>query len=114
MFDYAIVSFLGALVALGELVSRYRDSPRRALLGSFAAWLYCLINSLASVSALGLMHAFDVTFGQKRRRPPMDPHLGRRFRIRDLFPKFHFHGACRRPGLRRGASQLPSNDSGRR
>jgi hypothetical protein len=64
MLDYFAVAALGTLVALGELVSRYRDSPRAALLESFAAWLYCLLNALASMSALRLMEVFGVTFGQ--------------------------------------------------
>ena len=65
MTDFAAAAALGGFVALGELVSRDRDSPRRALLGSVTAWLYCLLNALGSVSALALMLAFDVNFGQK-------------------------------------------------
>jgi hypothetical protein len=64
MLDYVAVATLGALVSLGELVSRYRDSPRVALVGSSAAWLYCLLNALVSMSALRLMIVFNVTFGQ--------------------------------------------------
>ncbi len=64
MLDYAAVGTLGVLVSLGELLSRYRDSPRAALLGSSAAWLYCLLNALVSMSALRLMIVFNVTFGQ--------------------------------------------------
>ncbi len=62
---YLLASCLGALVAFGELISRYRDSPRRALLGSAPAWLYCAINAAASVAALSLIHMFHLTFGQQ-------------------------------------------------
>jgi hypothetical protein len=64
MLDYGAVAVLGALVSLGELVSRYRDSPRLSLLGSFAAWLYCILNAVVSISALRLMNVFNLTFGQ--------------------------------------------------
>lgn len=62
---YAIAAVLGAFIATGELVSRYRDSPRRTLLGSAAAWFYCAINAAASVAALGLSRIFDIKFGQQ-------------------------------------------------
>jgi len=65
MIDFAAAGALGCLVALGELVSRYRDSPRRALLGSVAAWFYCLLNGTAAVLALALMEVFHIDFGQK-------------------------------------------------
>ena len=65
MLDFAAAAALGSLVAIGELVSRYRDSPRRALLGSGAAWFYCALNAIAAISALALMMAFGVNFGQK-------------------------------------------------
>lgn len=64
MFDYAVVAVLGGIVGLGELASRYRDAPERALSRSAAAWFYCAINALASVAALHLLAVFDVTFGQ--------------------------------------------------
>jgi hypothetical protein len=37
MFDYAVVAILGGIVGLGELASRYRDAPERALSRSGAA-----------------------------------------------------------------------------
>jgi hypothetical protein len=67
MLDFAAAAGLGSLVALGELgelVSRYRDSPRRALLGSLAAWLYCLLIATAAMSAPALMQVFNLNFGQ--------------------------------------------------
>ena len=65
MFDYALVAILGAFVGLGELISRYRDAPERALLRSPSAWFYCLINALVSVLALRLLAVFDVNFGRQ-------------------------------------------------
>lgn len=64
MLDYVAVAALGSLVAIGELVSRYRDSPYRALLWSLSAWLYCILNASASVAALALIYSFGITFGQ--------------------------------------------------
>ena len=52
--DYLIVAGFGALVGIGELVSRYRDAPGRALIAGSAA-LYVAINALAAAGALGLI-----------------------------------------------------------
>jgi len=64
MLNYFAVAVIGALVGLGELVSRYKDAPERALLGSPSAWFYCVINAAASVTALYSLIVFDVTFGK--------------------------------------------------
>jgi 4-amino-4-deoxy-L-arabinose transferase-like glycosyltransferase len=60
--DYAAVALIGALVGLGELVSRYRDAPGRALRNN-AAVLYVGVNAAAAIAALGLTQAFGWTFG---------------------------------------------------
>ena len=60
--DYVAVALIGALVGFGELVARYRDAPGTALRNGAAA-LYVGINAAAALAALGLIHAFDWTFG---------------------------------------------------
>lgn len=52
--DYIWVAFVGFLVGVTELVSRYRDNPARALL-NFPAVLYVLFNVAAAVLALFLI-----------------------------------------------------------
>lgn len=59
---YFLVGFLGAAVAIGELISRYRDAPMRAL-ATIPASLYILVNALASIGALAIIRAFDWKFG---------------------------------------------------
>jgi hypothetical protein len=54
--DWAAVATLGGTVGSSELVSRYRDSPNAAI-KTWAAAVYVAINALASVAALGLIHA---------------------------------------------------------
>jgi hypothetical protein len=65
--DYVAVALLGVLVGAGELVSRYRDEPTRALLaragGLVPATLYVAINALAALAALKLIHVFGWNFG---------------------------------------------------
>lgn len=56
------VAAIGALVGVGELVTRYRDSPSSAL-RLLSAWVYIIINAAASVLALWIVRAFDWTFG---------------------------------------------------
>jgi hypothetical protein len=53
---------LGILVAVAELVSRYRDDPWSSL-ASWPAGLYVVVNATASVSALLLIRAFGWDFG---------------------------------------------------
>jgi hypothetical protein len=59
---YVLVGVLGTAVAVGELVSRYRDAPMRAL-ATFPALIYIAINAGASLGALALIRAFDWKFG---------------------------------------------------
>ena len=60
--DYALVAALGILVGSGELVSRYRDAPARALANG-PAFFYVLLNALASISALAAIRIFNWQFG---------------------------------------------------
>ena len=60
--DYIAVFLLGAVVSSGELISRYRDEPF-ATLRSRAALFYMLVNGLASMGALTLVRAFNLSFG---------------------------------------------------
>lgn len=55
--DYFWVALLGALVGLGELLSRYRDEPLRAAT-VLPSYFYIAINAGASIAALSLIHAF--------------------------------------------------------
>jgi hypothetical protein len=57
LIDYSGVAILGALFGLGELVSRYRDEPRRAAT-VLPSYLYLTINAGIAVSALALMRGF--------------------------------------------------------
>ena len=55
-----IAAFLiGALVGIGEIVSRYRDAPERAL-WTMSAMLYVLINAGASCVALFVIWKFKI------------------------------------------------------
>jgi hypothetical protein len=56
--SYLMACLLGALFGIAELVSRYRDEPRRAL-WTWAAFLYVFVNALASMGALNLIRVFD-------------------------------------------------------
>lgn len=60
----AVVSagLFGALVALAELISRYRDDPGRAV-ASLPAFIYLTVNIAASVAAFLSIRAFGWTFG---------------------------------------------------
>jgi len=60
--DYVAAALLGGLVGAGELSSRYRDAPGRALY-TRPALFYILLNIAASVAALALARAFGWTFG---------------------------------------------------
>jgi hypothetical protein len=60
--DWIVVGPLGALVGVGELVSRYRDAPARAL-ASLPAVLYVGLNVVAAVTALALSQLFGWNFG---------------------------------------------------
>ena len=60
--DYVVVALIGAAVAAGELTTRYRDAPLRAL-RSRPALTYIAFNVLATVFALALIRVFGVRFG---------------------------------------------------
>ncbi len=61
---------LGALVAIAELVSRYRDEPGPALL-SIPAIVYLAVNVGASLAALYLIKTFDWDFGASGSSKPI-------------------------------------------
>lgn len=54
--DWAAVAVLGGVVGASELISRYKDDPGAAI-QSWPAIFYIAINGVASVGALGLIHA---------------------------------------------------------
>lgn len=60
--DFAVVALLGVLVGGGELISRYRDAPARALY-NWPAFFYVVLNIAASVAALALIRIYGWTFG---------------------------------------------------
>jgi hypothetical protein len=60
--DFAAVGALGAMVGIGELVSRYRDEPGR-IFRALAAWLYLGLNVGGAAIGMGLALAFDWRFG---------------------------------------------------
>ncbi len=62
VLDYLAAAALGGLVGAGELASRYRDAPGRALY-TRPALFYILLNIAASAAALALARAFGWTFG---------------------------------------------------
>jgi hypothetical protein len=62
ILDFVLSFALGALVATGELVSRYKDAPTKALLSN-PGIIYLAVNGLGSVAALALIMAFHVNFG---------------------------------------------------
>ncbi|NUT47313.1 MAG: hypothetical protein HOV94_08370 [Saccharothrix sp.] len=59
---YVVACLVGALVGVAELASRYRDNPF-ALVGVPSAWLYAVLNAVASGTALLLVRTFGWTFG---------------------------------------------------
>ncbi len=59
---YTAVSLIGGGVGVGELVSRYRDRPAKALT-TWAAMGYVLINAAAAAAALAVVLTFGWTFG---------------------------------------------------
>jgi hypothetical protein len=66
--DLVTVALIGGLVAIGELVSRYRDAPFRALRCG-AAYVYILVNVAAGAAAYGLIGAFGWHFGAATGEP---------------------------------------------
>jgi hypothetical protein len=61
--DYPIVLLLGSLVGAGEMASRYRDAPGKAVFNRAAA-AYVAVNAVAKIGALALVPIFEMTFGQ--------------------------------------------------
>lgn len=59
---YVVAGLIGSGVAIGELVSRYRDAPFRAILTP-PAWIYIALNAGASLAALAIARAFNWKFG---------------------------------------------------
>jgi len=57
--DLMLVAAFSALVAYGELVSRYRDSPAR-LFGTLSTSLYLLTNIAGGIAALLIVHKLQV------------------------------------------------------
>lgn len=62
VIDYVVVSLLGLLVGVSELVSRYRDAPWGAVRNPASA-AYTAVNALAAAGALGLLRVFEADFG---------------------------------------------------
>ncbi|HKO56355.1 MAG TPA: Ig-like domain-containing protein [Thermoanaerobaculia bacterium] len=62
--SYVVVALIAALVGVGELVSRYRDAPERAIV-TRPALVYVLINVAAGVAALYLVDQFGLFEGDK-------------------------------------------------
>lgn len=58
--DVVAVFVLGALVGAGELVSRFRDEPTRAI-SSVPGLLYLTVNGIASVTAIVALRTFAWT-----------------------------------------------------
>jgi hypothetical protein len=61
-WDWFIVAGLGLLVGVSELMTRYRQSPFRALT-TLPSGLYLAVNVIASLAALALVRIFDWDFG---------------------------------------------------
>lgn len=60
--DYWAVCLFGGAVGLGEILSRYRDAPRRVI-RSTPALFYVVINAGAAALALYLIRVFNWDFG---------------------------------------------------
>lgn len=59
---YLLAGLIGGLVGVAELVSRYKDSPAKAV-RLLPAWIYVAINAGASALGLHLIVLFDWKFG---------------------------------------------------
>ncbi len=62
IFEWLVVALFGAAIGVAELISRYKDEPDNAL-RSWPAYLYLLLNALASMAALGIIRVFNWSFG---------------------------------------------------
>src|SRR5262249_19720627 len=58
-WDWIVVGMIGGAVGVGELASRYRDEPTKAIL-SVPSLTYVLLNAGASVAALALGRYFGL------------------------------------------------------
>jgi hypothetical protein len=72
--DWSAAILLGVSVGIGELISRYRDEPYRAII-SLPAIVYLIVNGAASAGALVLINAFGITFGFDPQDPQTLPEL---------------------------------------
>jgi len=59
---YVVAGLLGGLVGAAELASRYKDRPA-ALVQISSAWIYVILNVVASLAALLLVRSFGWAFG---------------------------------------------------
>lgn len=57
--QYLAAGSIGAAVGAGELISRYKDDPKR-LLTSPSAWFYLLVNAIAAGVVLYFIHAIPI------------------------------------------------------
>ena len=55
--DWILVALLGGCVGIGELASRYRDEPTKAIL-TLPATIYIVLNAVAAILALALGRNF--------------------------------------------------------
>lgn len=78
MTNYLIVAVIGALVGLGELVSRFRDRPL-SIFSAAGGWVYIAVNASASAVALLLVRKLGWDFGQKGNRVELFQVLGSAF-----------------------------------
>jgi hypothetical protein len=62
LLPYLIVAVIGAAAGATEIVARYRDAPSRAL-KTRPALLYVVVNAIAAMAALKLIHSLNWTFG---------------------------------------------------
>jgi hypothetical protein len=68
LIQYALAASLGGLTGVSELVTRYRDSPRR-LVKMLSFHGYWLGNAAAACLALLLAHSNQIQFGENQRAP---------------------------------------------
>lgn len=62
LISYAAVSLIGAMVGATELMSRYPDSPFRAV-RNLSGFFYTLLNAIGAVLALYFIQRFNWDFG---------------------------------------------------
>lgn len=62
IFEWVVAGLLGAVISSAEIISRYRDEPQYAL-RTWPSLFYMLLNALASVGTLAIIHTLNWTFG---------------------------------------------------